>query len=323
MNRHGELAAGGVEFFSAKTRRGLPGHSWDITIADDMATYADAVENARRIRRTLGVVAAMYVVIGFALAIPAAVGGDRLTAFLGFLIVSGALSVAFLINALTRIGVRVAAMADAVDALTARMPQTAHGTTIPGATSTFGTVSDADAVDLADVGRSEAGDLSAATLEPNAYPRLAVAMDEQPPAESDPEPGERTDPVLVSDNSGGGADAELSVRNLMRTWVVARRNGDVAACRRIYSVLMDIAGVDLSQLLSEQLSEVTDRARIALRDQFADQVRTQNYSAAIETGEAIREQFPDSTLVDEFDRIRPFLLRRLRRHSTESLGSRR
>lgn len=299
----------------------MPGHTWDITIADDMATYAEAVENARRIRRTLGVVAAMYVVIGFALAIPAAVGGDRLAAFLGFLIVSGALSVAFLINALTRIGVRVAAMADAVEALTARIPPSANGSTMIGSTSTFGTVGETAAVDLADVGRTEPGELSAATLEPNTFPRLAVAMDEQPPAGATAAYAEGMEPLLVNENSDDGADAELSVRNLMRTWVVARRNGDVAACRRIYSALVDVAGVDLNELLREQLSEVTDRARIALRDQFADQVRAQNYAAAIETGEMIREQFPDSTLVTEFDHIRPSLLRRLRRHSTESLGS--
>lgn len=61
----------------------------------------------RRTRKTVTVVSAFYVVIGFCLAIPAAVDGDRLSTFLGFLIISGALAAGVLISAVFSLGARL------------------------------------------------------------------------------------------------------------------------------------------------------------------------------------------------------------------------
>ena len=60
--------------------------------------YHQAANDVRRMRTTLYIITACYVIIGFVIAIPAALGGDRVSTFLGFLIIGGALGVAAGVN---------------------------------------------------------------------------------------------------------------------------------------------------------------------------------------------------------------------------------
>jgi len=289
-----------------------------------MASHVNHPEGARPTRKTLYLVAGLCVAIGFIVAAVSAVQGDRLGAFLGFLMMSGALAGGALIRAAVGIGLRVVAIEDTLDELRVQLnrletlvgslAERGHDAAISGGVRI---------VDLAAVGSGDPAVLTAATLDRTDFPRLVTTMDEEPPAQAaEPAGGDAPHPIsctIPSDGTTamddvGQMDSALAwpaVRNLLRQWKIALRDGDLATCRTVLSTLVDTAGSAALTPLQAQIKDLADRTERSLRTQFAAQVRAGNFAAALTIGERLCVLLPDRPVVEEFNRLRPHLERRL------------
>ncbi|MCO6437831.1 MAG: hypothetical protein J5J06_12135 [Phycisphaerae bacterium] len=86
-----------------------------------MFEFHDLGDGSRRSRKALYVVAATYISIGLLLSLSAAVAGDRLSTFLGFLIITGAITALGVFNQLLRLGVRAKAISAGIDDVQRRL----------------------------------------------------------------------------------------------------------------------------------------------------------------------------------------------------------
>jgi len=299
------------------------------------------METSRHTKKTLYVVAAFYVAVGFVAATASALNGDRLGTFLGFLIISGALASTALLRAVLRIGVRISAIGEAMEGLHARLNRVEMGLRamrehvgVDGRAATAGGIR---VLDLAAIGSGDPSVLAAATLDRQAYPRLVTTMDETPPAQSaEAEAAEHTfmplrptltpsdertldametqsetnaQPNDTEDDDAGFAGA--ATKNLLRQWKVALRDGDLAGCRAVYSALIDTAGAEAVASLAAQVEELADRIERSFREAFSLRVRERDYAGALAIGERMCSLLPDRAVVAEFLRVRAHLLRRL------------
>lgn len=82
-----------------------------------MNEHQNMLDDSRETKKTLYVVTAFYVAVGFALLVSSAVTGELLGTFLGFVIISGALAVTALLRAVLRIGLRVSAIEERMEQL--------------------------------------------------------------------------------------------------------------------------------------------------------------------------------------------------------------
>jgi len=277
----------------------------------------------RRTKRTLNIVAALYVVIGFCVAVPAAFSGNRLNAFLGFLIISGALAAAAVIAPVLRIAARMAAIDDHLRDLRNRLRriESAAETRRAGERGDTGTRQ----VNLARLGRGDPAVLAAATLERDVFPRLVATMDEEPPADGShgatkPRSHEATKgaclPAFVPSclpptPAASEPSTAVTSINLLREWKAGMREGDLPACRAVYSALVDTVDPPMLASLEEQLELLADRTEASLRLRFAECVRDRDLAGIAEVGEEITRVLPDRPIADEVRRIQPLLLRRL------------
>lgn len=297
-----------------------------------MPTHASMMETTRHTKKTLYVVAAFYIVVGFVAATASALNGDRLGTFLGFLIISGALVATALLRSVLRIGVRISTVGDAVVDMHARIGRLETGlnevrerTALDGRSAT-----DAGGVrmlDLAAMGSGNPGVLTAATLDHEAYPRLVATMEEEPPARSEEvvARGEeqnascnplRSDWTIQAESEGACPEenqTETATTNLLQQWRIALRDEDLAGCRGAYSALMEAAGAEAVASLGVQIEELSDRVERSLREAFSSRVRAGDYAGGLAIGERICSLLPDRTVTVEVQRIRPYLLARLDR----------
>jgi len=304
------------------------------------------METSRHTKKTLYVVAAFYVAVGFVAATASALNGDRLGTFLGFLIISGALAATALLRAVLRIGVRISAIGEAMEGLHARLNRVEAGLRVVrehvGVDGRAATAAGGIRVlDLAAIGSGDPSVLAAATLDRQAYPRLVTTMEEAPPAQSAAaEAAEHTfiplrptltasdertldametqsetnaQPNDTEDHDAGFAGA--ATKNLLRHWKVALRDGDLAGCRAVYSALVDTAGAEAVASLGAQVEELADRIERSLREAFSLRVRERDYAGALAIGERMCSLLPDRVVVAEFMRVRAHLLRRLHREA--------
>ena len=304
------------------------------------------METSRHTKKTLYVVAAFYVAVGFVAATASALNGDRLGTFLGFLIISGALAATALLRAVLRIGVRISAIGEAMEGLHARLNRVEAGLRVArehvGVDGRAATAAGGMRVlDLAAIGSGDPSVLSAATLDRQAYPRLVTTMEEAPPAQSAAaEAAEHTfiplrptltpsdertldametqnetsvQPNDTEEDEAGFAGA--ATKNLLRQWKVALRDGDLAGCRAVYSTLIDTAGAEAVASLGAQVEELADRIERSLREAFSLRVRERDYAGALAIGERMCGLLPDRAVVAEFMRVRAHLLRRLNREA--------
>ncbi len=128
-----------------------------------MTLHQRIVDTTRRTRKTLYLVAAFYVLVGvFALAAGALLG-DRLSAFLGLLIICGAIEVALGVRVVLRLGVHMASVGERLEDVRDRMEQ------IERAGEPLDTTgleeSPTQTLDLAAIGRGNPNELTAATLD--------------------------------------------------------------------------------------------------------------------------------------------------------------
>lgn len=290
-----------------------------------MTPHAQLIQSARHTRKTLYLVAGFYVVVGFVVAVAAAIQGDRLGTFLGFLIVSGALAMGLFFRAALHLGVRISDMGEGLDELRRRLERIER---LMRDTDAGGRKS-ADqrqpkTLDLSEIGRGDPAVLAAATLDRDVYPRLVATMDEEPPAQMDgSRPRQANEPRREAVGSGEVASAAdmfgpnvgLTTKNLLRQWKVALREGDLAGCRGVLSALIDTAGPEAVEPLRVQIADLTERVERTLRDGFAAHVRDRDYASAIAIGERMCALLPDRPVVEEFARLRPMLERcAARRH---------
>ena len=272
------------------------------------------LDAVRRSRRTLYVIASFYVAVGFWLALPAAVAGDRLSTFLGFLIISGALAVAVGLESIFRLNAHVATMTEQLIGLRERLNRIERA---PAATQSTGTDEPEPAMmDLATMGRGDPDILVAATLDRSVFPRLVSTMDDVPPTITpDALRCEKATPVpervrvtrSPADVDGSG----VTTRNLMHEWEDGLRTGDLAACRNVFSALVDIADPATVVVFGSQLEQLAGHTEAQLREAFLRHARERDYSALMDVGEEICRQLPDRPIAVEFNRIKPHVQRRL------------
>ena len=142
------------------------------------------------------------------------------------------------------------------------------------------------------------------------YPRLVTAMDDEPPASSGGGRGPMSRALPDEFNPLEPA-AGVTTKNLLRTWVIALRNHDLETCREIYATLVDTADPATVVSLATQLQQLNDQVERYLREMFSHRVRDRNYAGALEAGERIRSLWPHGAAARDFERIRPYLLRRV------------
>lgn len=298
------------------------------------------LDAARRAKTTLYVITAFYVAVGFFVAVPAAVGGDRLSAFLGFLIISGALACAYILRSMLRLTAHVCATTETMGAITDTLER------LTGAVESLAEATHESAstrlLDLAAFGRGDPDVLAAARLDRDAYPRLVSTMSDEPPAEAEevstPQPskaGARPDAVAprpavgtrpqarsqvhsdaartganteVPDAASKGASASLvTTKNLLDEWKVGLRNGDLVACRAVYAALVDLVEPVALAPLTKQLKMLTEQTEQALRRLFTDCAHRHDIEGMLEIGERILRLLPDRPVAGEFHRLKPLL----------------
>lgn len=286
------------------------------------------MESSRRATKTLFVVAGLYVAIGLVVAASAAFAGDRLSTFLGFLIISGALALGVLMQAILRLTTRLSGLGDRLDLVHDRLYQIERRIDrFESRGSPAEPEISARTIDLSTAGCGDPGVLTAATLDRSRFPRLVTVMEHAPVPMDDMgqakavRPGPMAFPVDGPGEPQPAFDevqaiheqtmAPVITRNLLREWRVGLRDGDLAACRRIFSALVDTADTSTVLPLSAQLQELTERTEQRLRAEFSAAVRAREFAAALRVGAQMSELMPGHALADEFEKLRPHLLRKL------------
>jgi transposase-like protein len=115
------------------------------------------------------------------------------------------------------------------------------------------------------------------------------------------------------ENTGGHAGGVVN-KNLLRQWRLARRQGNLSACRQVYAAVVDTAEPAVASEFKRQLDEVTETARRAMRASFAAHVREAEYKEALEIGQEITTLFASEPIAAEFKQIKPHLLRKAAIH---------
>lgn len=291
-----------------------------------MIPHHRLIDAARATRKTLYVVAAFYVAVGFFIAAPAAMSGDRLSTFLGFLIISGALACATIFRAVWRLTQQAGAMNDSLDQVAVRLERFERN--LKALAAPTRDTSSVQMIDLASFGAGDPSVLAAARLDRDAFPRLVTTMETDPPATStEPagkprspassckpqSPAAKTDSAPKSPPGGSGdRPTPVTTRNLLREWKVGLRNGDLAACSGVYSALVDTAEPEALRPLRIQLEQLADRTERSLRARIVRCLHDQDFEGMIETGKEIETLLGDRPVAEEFARIKPHLLARIK-----------
>lgn len=290
-------------------------------------------EASRRAIRTLHVVAAFYVVVGLVVAGAAALSGDRLSTFLGFLIISAALAAAVVVHSVLRLHVHLAALAGKLDDVRERLHRLERAAAqdklasgdLAESSAAHGASARVINLNLAATGNGDPAVLAAATLERHSFPRLVSTMEHFPPApgaaDGAADDDDAADEVDSTDESHAGVitgtdapdltgGAPVVLRDLMGEWRVAQREGDAASCRRIYAAMVDTVGVAETAVLAAELRRIEDRVEKQLREEFAGCVRRQDFRGALVVGEKMTSQLVGRAVVQDFAKLRPALVRR-------------
>jgi hypothetical protein len=297
-----------------------------------MTRKSSPLKATNRTRKTLYVVAGFYIAIGLFMAAGAALAGDRLSAFLGFLIVSGALAAGLASAALLRLNAQLCEVSEALNDIRGKLKSIAKDDRAGKIRRANRSAADtAAAIDLTALGKGNTDLLTVKTLDRKEFPRLVTAMDSTPPAES---AGAVDDHRIAGSKRSAHNTASISVvglddvqqsigftaKNLLRVWKVALRDGDLATCRSVFSALVDTADTSVIVPLSSQLQELTQRTERSLRSAFSKHLRAKDYAAALEVGDQINTLFSDSRAAIDFMQVKPNLEARLHnREETDSM----
>ncbi len=276
------------------------------------------MEKLRRAKKTIYLVACLYIVVGLVVAMVAALSGDRLSAFLGFLIITGALACGAVLIVLLRFGAHLSSIGDQLSTLHQQISN------IQQVQRQFNSAVADDppqpqTLPLPDRShRPVEESLVAATLDRSRFPRLAKIMDNEPSgqipvadklsrSQSPSTTRSQRDPVI---------EKPISMRaytTLPRTWQTAHREGDIAACRAMLSTYVDTADADAIDVMTLQLEQLIDQAAAHLRQSFAGHIHREDYEGALAVGHRIVELMPEHDIAEDFEQIKPFLFERVKK----------
>jgi len=272
------------------------------------------MEPARHTKRTIAIVVCLYVVIGFVVAVSAAVAGQPIGAFLGFLIISGSLAASVVLTGILRVGHELASVNEQLDRLRAEMQALAEREDQPASHQVDTDNEDVLMIDLAALGRGDPGPITAAMLNVSTFPRLLRADDD--PSE-DSRRRELRRQALALDASlldGIPAPEKLSIdeaRDIVGEWHEAARKRNVAVCRILLATIEPTVDDETTRSLRTELRRMEEELEASLRERFSTFIHALDYAGALAIGERICTQLPDYAIADEFRAIRPHLLRRL------------
>ena len=258
-----------------------------------------------RTERVCFVAAAVYAGVCLLLLIWSLITGDRLGVFLGLLTLGVVFAAALVGRAMIRLDAGLSAVTEGLQDIQDRLVRLEQANA-----ARLGETSEAQiaALNLAAIGHGDPSAVVAATLDRSVFPRFVATMDREPPAESGgPREAENASPDATGDPT---AEAGVTARNLLRAWRIAVRDGDLATCRQVHATLVDTADPATVALLTAQLKQLSGRTEKALRQAFSKRIRERDYSGAIEVGERIRSLWPNESVARDFERIKPYLLRR-------------
>jgi len=279
-----------------------------------MSSYAHLIESVRRTRKTLYLVAGLYIVVGFVVATLTAVQGDLLGTFLGFLIISGALSMAIIARTALHVLVRVAHIEASLDGFSTRLnrmtPFVRDELESSANEQECAATTESDAVlGLPEIGTGHAESLAAATLDRDVYPRL-VSTGETGAFDPHVEVIADAATTISSAPVNGAHGSSLTMRNLLQRWKAALSNDDLIECRKVLSTMVDLADSPTVAPLRVQLDRLENRVERTFRAEFVQYVRSRDFAAAIEMGERICTVLGNHPVAADFERLRPVLVRR-------------
>jgi len=274
-------------------------------------------ESGRPIKKTLYVVTALHVAVGFFIAVPAALSGDPLSTFLGWLIIIVALTTAVVVNKVIRLGANIEQAGRSLDGLherVGRIEGMLRDSRDPPSKTPETTV-----LDLASIGQGDLSLLLAASLDRDAYPRLVTTMEEEPPAVSAERTFSSSGQAISADNAVDSEGSQhtpsldtagITRRDLHRQWRLSLRRDDLAACREIFAAFVDTAESATVESMRRELSHLARRTEMSLRERFSACARGHDYAGLLLIGEQICTLLTDRPIADEFRRLKPHLLRR-------------
>ena len=176
-------------------------------------------------------------------------------------------------------------------------------------------------LDLTAMGSGDPGRLIAATLDRGMFPRLLAFQEKN----ARPEAASATTATagnFPGDVEASGDSPEEALRrssrppggvttfNQLRRWKIGLRTGDLAACRAVFSALIDTAAPSTVASLKEQLEALADRTEKSLREAFARCFQQKDFVGMLAVGDEICRLLPDRPVAADFLRIKPHLLRR-------------
>ena len=278
---------------------------------------ANIQRTVRRTKRTLHLVVGMYVAIGLVVSGAGALTGDRVAAFLGFVIVGGALGAAAMLSVLFSTVARMGTLDKSVGDLRTSLARIEELLEKNQSSRRDENAEQIRVLNLASVGGGDLDAITAATLDRSVFPRLMTAMGSEQgaassSARSDGEIAEpRSDP-LASEESLRQTTSRVEVagKDLWLSWKTAMRNGDLATCRSVYAALVDFAETDTVADMAASLDALALRHERRSRRRFTECVQAKQFSEALAMGAEIGTLFPNHPLSDEFERLRPLLERR-------------
>ncbi len=269
-----------------------------------MRTSLRLPRSIRQLAQPWRIVITAYSVVGLAILVFALVAGDWLGVTVAFFGIGAVVGTVLAAGRVARLTKCVAAVNRALRETRRRLDQIEKRLNTGSAEAPDGSDTWLE-LNLAAIGRGDPSVLSTTTLDRSMFPRLVSAMDEEPPASSTPDHAHGQPPEQWPITTG------VATKNLLRTWVAALRERDLVACREVYATLVDTADPTTVVSLATQLQQLDNQVERSLRAKFSACVRERDYAKAIETGERIRDLWPDGSAARDFERIRPYLMRRV------------
>ncbi len=265
----------------------------------------------RRTRKTLYVVTSLYVFLGLVILVGAAVIGDPLSSFIGFVIVSGALGAAVVLVNIFRVSETMDRLREDVRTLSDDVHSVKVDAALNHVPPAIERVTDEMAsLDLTTLGGGEVLAITAATLDRDRFPRLFVSMDDhergtdhvhESSSDADAE-----GVVTWSEASGGHGVAS---RNLLREWNIAMRSRNLRDGQRIFSALVDLGDIHLVDSLQKELARLADSVEHRFRTEFSALVNARQYDKAMALGDEITVLYAGQPLEAQFLDLRPTLQR--------------
>ncbi|MGD2110017.1 MAG: hypothetical protein PVI86_11585 [Phycisphaerae bacterium] len=284
-----------------------------------MTRQRHPIDLGRPIKRTLYVITGLHVAVGFLIAVPAAFSGDRLSAFLGWLIIVVALTAAAVVDKVLRLSAGIRSAGQTLDRLLGRVERVEK--LLHEAQNTQTATSEPTLLDLASIGRGDPTKLVAASLHRDEYPRLVTTMETDPPAESTSTPmSSRVQKIKLATTTTGRKNhtaaphtpGDIKAKNLRKRWNASLRDEDLASCRNIFAAFIDTAEPATVASMHRELARLADRIEASLRRRFTRHAHEHDFAGLLMVGEQISALLPDRPIADEFRRLKPHLLERWR-----------